>query len=280
MQDIVSEEFLDKTVTYLQTNGIAFAVDLVTALVVLIIGLWIARKIKALANKAMEKSGKVDGTLRPLLANLVYYAVFAIVVFAVLDQVGIETTGLIAALGAAGLAIGLALQGTLSNMGAGVLLLILKPLKVGEFVEGGGVTGTVEEIGLFMTRLKTGDGVFLTVPNSALSNTAIKNFSRNPTRRMDIPMGIAYDDDIPSCRALLLSLMTNDERVLADPAPQTMVTSLGDSAVVITMRCWTTTGDFWATQWEMTERAKLALDDAGFTIPFPQTDVHFHKVAE
>jgi len=280
MQDVLSEDFLDKIVTYLQTHGIAFAIDLVTALVILIVGLWIGRKLKSLTLKALQKSGRVDTTLQPLLANLVYYAVFGVVLFAVLGQVGIETTGLIAALGAAGLAIGLALQGTLSNMGAGVLLLILKPLRVGEFVEGGGVSGTVEEIGLFMTRLKTADGIFLTVPNSELSNTAIKNFSRNPTRRLDIPMGIAYDDDIPACRSLLLSLMVDDPRILAEPAPQTMVTSLGDSAVVVNMRCWTTIGDYWATLFEMTERAKLALDAEGFTIPFPQTDVHLHQAAE
>ena len=280
MQDVFNEDFLDKIVTYLQVNGIAFVTDLVTALVLLIIGLWVARKLKRMAEKGMEKSGRVDSTLRPLLGNLVFYAVMAAVLFAVLEQVGIETTGLVAALGAAGLAIGLALQGTLSNMGAGVLLLILKPLRVGEFVEGGGVSGTVEEIGLFMTRLKTGDGVFLTVPNSALSNTAIKNYSRNPTRRIDIPMGIAYDDDIPAARTLLLAQMTADGRVLSDPAPQTMVTSLADSAVIINMRCWTNTGDYWATLWDLQEKTKLALDAEGFTIPFPQTDVHFHQAAQ
>ena len=208
---------------------------------------------------------------------VVRYAVIAITIVAVLSQFGVETTSIIAVLGAAGLAIGLALQGTLQNIAAGVMLLLLRPFRVGDFIEGGGIGGTVQGIGLFVSTLRTGDGIYISAPNSQLWNTAITNYSRNPTRRIDIVVGIGYDDDMDKGLALLLDLMTNDDRVLDDPAPQTMVKALGASSVDLNMRCWCNNDDYWGLLFHLNKAVKETLDGAGISIPYPQQDVHLIK---
>lgn len=274
------EDLIAKAEDFLMTNGLNFATDLVTALIILLIGLWVARRVRSVVDKAMKKSGKLDTTLQPLVRNLVYYAIVAMVGLAVLGQLGVETTSVLAALGAAGLAIGLALQGTLSNIAAGFMILVLKPFRAGETIDTGSGIATVQEIGLFMTTLKMADGVQLTIPNSQLGNRAIVNYNRNSTRRMQVVVGISYDDDVAGAITLLTALMANDARALPDPAPMVFVSNLADSAVELSMRCWAKNDDFWGLTWDMTKDAKAALEAEGFSIPFPQRDVHLFQSSE
>ena len=211
--------------------ALGFGLDLLGAVLILVIGWWIAGRTGALVRHSLKNAKFVDSTLKPLAASIARYAVLIFVIIAVLSNFGVETTSIIAVLGAAGLAIGLALQGTLSNIAAGVMILILRPLKVDEFVEASSVSGTVVEITLFTTLLKTPDGVFISAPNSQIWNSAIKNYSRNPTRRLDIKVGIAYDDDVDAALDFLKNLVASDERVLKDPEPMSFVANLGESSV-------------------------------------------------
>jgi len=216
--------------------------------------------------------------LKPFLASVARYVVLVFVIVAVLNQFGVETTSIIALLGAAGLAVGLALQGTLSNVAAGMMLLMLRPFKVGDFIDASGISGTVVEIGLFTSELKTFDGVYLMAPNSELWNKAILNFSRNPTRRLDLVVGIAYTDDVDGAIKALEGLIKSDSRILADPESQVLVTELGDSAVSLNMRFWVNADDFWGVKFDFTKWSKSTIEAAGYSIPFPQQDVHMHQV--
>jgi small conductance mechanosensitive channel len=216
----------------------------------------------------------MDETLKPFLAKLVWYVIMIFVLVAVLNQFGVQTTSLIAVLGAAGLAIGLALQGTLANVASGVMLLFLRPFNVGDYVDAGGIAGTVVEIGLFNTEIMTRDGLCLIVPNKIIWESPITNFTRNPTRRFDLPVGIGYDDDADGALKLLMGLMRDDARVLDDPEPLVMVTGLGDNAVLLNLRGWTDTDDYWAAVWDLNGAIKAELQKAGYSIPFPQRDVH------
>jgi len=213
-----------------------------------------------------------------MLSSIVKYGILIMTFIAVLSQFGVETTSVIAVLGAAGLAIGLALQGTLQNIAAGIMLLMLRPFRKGDFIDASGIVGVVEAINLFTTDMKTADGIYMAVPNSALWNSNITNFSRNPTRRIQQVMGISYNDDVAKARGILLELMEKDERVLADPAPQTMVSTLNSSSVDITMRCWVKTDDFWDVHFDLVEKSKEVIEGAGMSIPYPQQDVHMHQV--
>ncbi len=257
---------------------LAYGLDILGAIVILIVGWWIAGAVERTVSRALGGVPRMDHTLRPFLSSLARYGILAITLVAVLSQFGVETTSIIAVLGAAGLAIGLALQGTLQNIAAGVMLLFLRPFKAGDYIDAGGIAGTVNSVGLFTSEMTTYDGVYLCVPNGQLWNTAITNFSRNPTRRMDIVIGIGYDDDIDKGLAVLRALMTADPRTLDDPPPQTMVKALGASSVDINMRCWCEAGDFWDLQFDLHKAAKEALDAAGISIPYPQQDVHMHQV--
>lgn len=260
--------------------ALEYGENIVSALLILIVGWWIAGRLGAAVRRVLDRQERLDATVKPLIASLVKYTVLIITVVAVLGRFGVQTASIIAVLGAAGLAIGLALQGTLQNIAAGIMLLALRPLKVGEYVEAGGLGGTVEEIGLFTTTLTTADGVYVTAPNSSLWNTAITNYSRNPRRRLDFTIGIAYGDDIGKAQDALLTLMRSDERILAEPAPMTMVTALADSSVNINLRCWVKTADFWDVKWAIQKGAKRAVEDAGCSIPFPQRDVHMIAAAQ
>jgi len=253
--------------------------NIVSAILILIVGWWIAGRVGAAVRKLLDKQKRMDGTVKPLLASLVKYTILIITVVAVLGRFGVQTASIIAVLGAAGLAIGLALQGTLQNIAAGIMLLALRPLKAGEYVQAGSLGGTVEEIGLFTTTLTTADGVYISAPNSALWNQAITNYSRNPTRRLDFAVGIAYDDDVEAAQNALMALMQGDARIKQEPAPMTMVTALADSSVNVNMRCWVATADFWDVKWAMQKGAKKAVEEAGCTIPFPQRDVHMIRAA-
>ncbi len=257
-----------------------YGIDVIGALAILILGWMIAGWIRSAVDTSLIKVPNMDETLRPFLSNLVRWIVLAFIIVAVLNQFGVETTSMIAVLGAAGLAIGLALQGTLSNVASGVMLLILRPFKVGDFISAGSLYGTVVEIGLFTSELKTGDGVYIMAPNSQIWNTTITNFSRNSTRRIDIVVGVAYDDDLDVAQMALQSLMDGQALVLKNPASETMIKSLGDSSVNINMRCWVNTADYWDAFWALNKGAKAAVESAGCSIPFPQRDVHLFEDKE
>ncbi len=253
---------------------IEYGVDIVGAIVLLIVGWTIAGWIRRMVRRGLEKLPALDETLKPFIATLVWYVIIVFVLVAVLNQFGVQTTSLIAVLGAAGLAIGLALQGTLANVASGVMLLFLRPFNVGDYVDAGGIAGTAIEIGLFNTEIKTKDGLCLIVPNKIIWDSPITNFSRNPTRRFDIAVGIGYDDDADGAIKLLMGLMQSDTRVLDDPEPLVMVTGLGDNAVLLNLRGWTSSDDYWVTAWDLNGVIKAELQKAGFSIPFPQRDIH------
>ncbi|KXJ53083.1 MAG: mechanosensitive ion channel protein MscS [Thalassospira sp. Nap_22] len=260
--------------------ALGFGLDLLGAVLILIVGWWVAGRAAALVRHSLKNTKFVDATLKPLASSIVRYVILIFVIIAVLSNFGVETTSIIAVLGAAGLAIGLALQGTLSNIAAGVMILILRPLKIDEFVEAGSISGTVVEITLFTTLLKTPDGVFISAPNSQIWNSAIKNYSRNPTRRLDIKVGISYDDDVDAALEFLKNLVASDERVLKDPEPMSFVATLGESSVDLTARGWVATSEFWPTFFDLTRKSKTELEAAGFSIPFPQRDLHVIESAE
>ncbi len=252
----------------------SYGLELIAALVILVFGWWLAGRVQRLILRALDRLPRMDATLKPFLSSLARYAIIAVTLVAVLARLGVETTSIIAVLGAAGLAIGLALQGTLQNIAAGIMLLVLRPFKVGDYIDAGGISGTVDQIGLFTTDMTTFDGVYQSVPNSSLWNTSILNYSRLPTRRMDVPVGIAYEDDVERAMALLLEQLKQDERVLEDPAPQVLVTNLGESSVDLSLRCWSESSNFWVLKFELNKKVKLWLDAEGISIPFPQRDVH------
>jgi small conductance mechanosensitive channel len=254
--------------------GVEYGVDIVGAIVLLVVGWTVAGWIRRVIRRTLDSASVLDETLKPLIANLVRYAVLIFVLIAVLNQFGVQTTSIIAVLAATGLAIGLALQGMLANVASGVMLLFLRPFNVGEYVEAGGIAGTVAEIGLFNTEIKSSAGPGLVVPNSKIWDGPITNFSRNPTRRFDIAVGIGYDDDIDGAMALLKGLLTGDDRVLDDPEPLVVVQELGDSAVIINLRAWTRSGDYGATVWDLNKEIITELQATGYSIPFPQRDVH------
>jgi len=270
----------DATLGELQTllgrlleKGADIGLELIGAILILIIGWWLARRAQGVTHRLLDRIPGLDATVKPFLGSLARYTVLLITVVAVLAQFGVQTTSIIAVLGAAGLAIGLALQGTLQNVAAGVMLL-LRPFQIGDYIDAEGTAGTVEATGLFMTELTTFDGVYRSVPNAQLWGRAILNYSRNPTRRLDVPVGIAYEDDIGRAFEVLLPLMQGDDRVQAEPAPQVMVLNLGESSVDLNLRCWTARGDYWQLRFDMTRAVKEALDGAGISIPFPQRVVH------
>ena len=254
--------------------GVEYGVDIAGAIVLLVVGWTVAGWIRRVIRRTLDSVPVLDETLKPFIANLVRYAVLIFVLIAVLNQFGVQTTSIIAVLAATGLAIGLALQGMLANVASGVMLLFLRPFNVGEYVEAGGIAGTVAEIGLFNTEIKSSAGPGLVVPNSKIWDGPITNFSRNPTRRFDIAVGIGYDDDIDGAMALLKGLLTDDDRVLDDPEPLVVVQELGDSAVIINLRAWTRSGDYGATVWDLNKEIITELQATGYSIPFPQRDVH------
>jgi small conductance mechanosensitive channel len=246
------------------------------AVAVLVIG-WSASKwVRRLVRRGLERSS-TEPMLTGFLSGLVYYGLLAFVLLAVLNLFGIQTTSLVAVMGAAGFAIGLAFQGTLGNFSAGVMLLVFRPFAAGDFVETGGVSGTVKDIGLFATRLDTPDNVRILVPNSSVFGNVIRNFSGNDTRRLDLEVGIDYDDDIGTAIAACEELLAREERVLSDPAPVVAVAGLGNSSVNLMVRPWCRTEDYWPLRRDLTRGLKEGLEAAGCSLPFPQRDVHLFR---
>ncbi len=252
----------------------AFLPRLGAALVILVIGYIIASWAARLTRRLFTRTRHVDATAVPVFAAAIRYAILILVFVAALGQLGVQTTSLLAVLGAAGLAIGLALQGTLSNVAAGIMLLWLRPFHVGDYIETTSVAGTVNELGLFCTRMTTWDGIFKFVPNSELWNTTLTNYSRNPTRLVLLEFGIAYEDDVATGRQVLREMAAENPNVLKDPPPVVVPLSLGDSSVVLQLRAWAANPVFWDTRWALTEAGKKRLEAAGITIPFPQRVVH------
>ena len=245
----------------------------VGAVLFLVVGLLVARVLERWTRRGLERT-TLEETLVPFFASLVYYLVVTFVGIGVLGLFGIPTTSFVAVLGAAGLAIGLALQGSLSNLAAGVMLLIFRPFRLGDYVEAGGVDGTVEEIGLFASTLVTLDNTQIVLPNSAIWGTTIKNFTAKDKRRNDLVFGISYDDDIDAARESIVAACRADERVLSDPPPEVWVTGMGDSSVDLLVVPWCHPDDYWALKFDLYQKVKEALEAGGATIPFPQRDLH------
>jgi small conductance mechanosensitive channel len=250
--------------------------DLLMTVITLVIGLWIIKILTNGIQRLMQKS-RVEASLHKFLASLFSVILKVLLLISVASMLGIETTSFIAILGAAGLAIGLALQGSLGNFAGGVLILLFKPYKVGDFVDAQGVTGTVNEIQVFNTVLKTPDNKTVIVPNGAISNGIITNFSTEETRRVDMTFGIGYSDDIDKAKSVIRDLVTNDERILAEPAAQIVVSELGDSSVNFVVRVWAKTPDYWGVYFDMQEAVKKNFDQNNVSIPFPQRDVHVYN---
>jgi small conductance mechanosensitive channel len=253
-----------------------YGLRVLAALAIFVIGRWVAKGIRNLLNRLMTR-GKVDKTLISFICNLSYIAMLAFVVIAALSKLGIQTTSLIAILGAASLAIGLALRGSLSNFAAGVLMIIFRPFRVGDFIEGGGASGTVEEIQIFSTQLKTADNKTVIVPNAKIFGDKIVNYSAKGTRRVDMTFGIGYDDDIDKARSVIQEIIDKDERVLRDQPVVVAVHELADSSVNFTVRVWTKSSDYWGFFWDTNEAVKKRFDAEGVSIPYPQQDVHHYQ---
>jgi len=251
-----------------------YGLDVIGAIVILVVGWTVSGWGKRLTATGLAKTGKVDALITGFASNGVRYAILIFTGIAVLGRFGVETTSLIAVLGAMGLAIGLAMQGALSNVAAGVMILIFRPFKVGDFIDGGGVSGTVKSVTLFLTYLNTADNVEIILPNSKLWNSAIRNYSFNPTRRLDLSFSIGYDDDIDKAIRTIDSIIRAEERALDEPAPLVVVGNLGDSSVDLIVRIWCKSADYWALKWYMLKSVKQAFDREDITIPYPQRDVH------
>jgi small conductance mechanosensitive channel len=260
---------IESTITLVSTWGL----QAVGAVAVLILGRWVASGVRKASGRALKRSG-VDETLAPFLTGIAYYLVLAVVLIAVLSLFGIETTSLVAVVGAAGLAIGLALQGTLSNFAAGVMLLLFRPFKLGDFIVAGGSTGTVVEVGIFTTTLNTPDNVKIIVPNSDVAGGTITNYSAYDRRRNDLAIGISYDDDIGKAMAVIQQILDADSRVHDDPAPVIAVAELGDSSVNLVVRPWCTASHYWDLRFDLQRKIKEDLESAGCSIPYPQRDLH------
>ncbi|UYG08613.1 mechanosensitive ion channel family protein [Halomonas sp. M4R1S46] len=264
---------------FVQMQGMNFVINLVAAAAIFVVGRWAVKLVHRLSLKAMQR-GKLDPLLVKFLGNILYALLMIFVVLAAISQVGIQTTSLIAVIGAAGLAIGLALQGSLANFAAGVLVIIFRPYKIGDYVEAGGVAGVIDDVQIFTTELKTADNRKIIVPNGQMMNGAITNYSSHATRRVDLVVGVGYDDDIDTVRRVLQGVVAEDPRVLEDPAPTIRMSAMGDSSVSWIVRPWVKAEDYWDVHWEMTEEIKRRFDVEGISIPFPQRDVHVYHHAE
>ena len=261
--------------------AVNYAPQLALPIVTLIVGLWLIKVVCAALKKAFARS-HMEATLQNSIETLMSTGLKALLFISVASMVGIETTSFIAILCAAGLAVGLALQGSLGNFAGGVLILLFRPYKVGDFVEACGQAGVVREITIFNTVMTTGDNKTIILPNGAVSNGAITNYSTQKTRRVDIVFGVELyipKDDLRKAKDILNGLIAADDRILKDPAPMVVVSALGDSAVDITTRSWVATGDYWGVYFDLMENAKLALDEAGISVPYPQSEVQMHKAA-
>ncbi len=253
-----------------------YGLKVVAAIAIFIIGRWVAKAVRNLISRLMAKSD-VDETLNKFITSLSYVALLAFVIIAALNQLGVQTASFVAVIGAAGLAVGLALQGSLSNFAAGVLMIIFRPIAVGDYIEGAGVAGTVEEIQIFTTQLATPDNKTIFIPNAKLMGDNIINYTAKGTRRVDFTFGIGYGDDIDKARQVIHQIIAADERILKEPAPAVMVSELADSSVNFAVRVWSSVDDFWNVYFDTLEKVKKQFDTEGISIPYPQQDVHMYQ---
>jgi small conductance mechanosensitive channel len=268
-------EFID--LEKLMSNfAIPWGINIILALGTFLVGRWVANILLRIVKKLLGRS-KMDVILVNFVVPILHALLLLFIVVASLDQLGVDTTSLIALLAAAGLAVGLAMQDSLQNFAAGVMLIIFRPFRAGDFVEAGGTAGVVETISIFSTIMRTGDNREVIVPNGAIYNGTITNYSARETRRIDMVFGIGYDDDIRKVKQLLGDILAADERVLKEPAAQVVVGELANSSVNFHVRPWVKSGDYWDVRFDLTERIKLAFDDNGISIPYPQMDVHLNK---
>ena len=256
-----------------QDLAMDWGIKVLAALAIFVIGRWVAMGVRRGVRRMMEKGG-IDPMIIGFVGSITYIALLAFVVIAALGQLGIQTTSFIAILGAAGLAVGLALQGSLANFAAGFLMLIFRPFKVGDFVEAAGVAGVVKDMQIFTTTMKTGDNKTIIIPNAKISGDNIINYSAEENRRVDMTVGVAYDADLSKVKDVLNDIISKEERILSDPAPQVAVAELAESSVNFIVRVWTKTEDYWGVKFDATETIKNRFDEAGIGIPFPQRDIH------
>ncbi len=258
--------------------GALYGMKIVGAAAIFIIGRIVVGILTGFVRRLLRRS-KTDETLVKFVTSLTKTALLVILFIVVLNQLGVQTTSFVAIIGAAGLAVGFALQGSLANFAAGVMLIIFRPFKAGDFVEAGGSMGIVEEIGIFSTIMRTADNKKIIIPNNGITGGNIVNYSAKETRRVDLVFGIGYDDDLKKAKRILEQLLQADDRVLKDPAPVVAVSELADSSVNFVVRPWVKSADYWAVYWDLTEKVKLTFDAEGISIPYPQQDVHMHQAA-
>lgn len=255
---------------------LTYGTQIAMALVIFIIGKWAARLVANAMINTMNKK-EVDTTISKFVGSIIYTTLFAFVIIAALGQIGIQTASFVAIIGAAGLAVGFALQGSLSNFASGVLLILFRPIRTGDFVEAAGESGVVEEIGIFNTIMKTTDNKTIIIPNSNIMGSNITNYSLKPTRRIDMVIGIGYDDDIKKAKTILAEIMAQEGRVLKDPEVTIAVAELAESSVNFVVRPWVNSADYWSTKCDLLETIKIRFDEESIGIPFPQVSVHIQK---
>lgn len=262
--------------SFLTLQAAPILANLVLAILIFFIGKRVAKLLVSMSKKLLAKA-KVDGVIVYFIGTIIYGILLLVVVIAALEKLGIETTSLVALVGAAGLAIGLALKDSLSNFASGVMLIVFRPFKTGDFIEAAGVAGIVENITIFNTMLRSGDNKEIIVPNAGVYGGTIVNYSAKPTRRVDMVFGIGYDDDIKLAKEILLNMMIEDERVLEDPAPGVVIATLGDNSINFSVKPWVNADDYWPVLFDTQEKVLLAFREANISIPYPQMDVHLHK---
>ncbi|MEE4242956.1 MAG: mechanosensitive ion channel domain-containing protein [Desulfopila sp.] len=263
----------------LQVLAITYGAKIVVSLLIFLVGKWLAGKVTDIIARLMERQ-KVDLTLVKFLKNIIYYILLVAVLVAAAGHLGINTASFLTIIGAASLAIGLALKDSLANFSSGVMLILFRPFRVGDFIVAAGESGTVQEISVFNTILHTGDNQKKIIPNGAISNSTITNITANPTRRIDLTVGIGYDDDIRKAKAILEKILAAEERILTEPPPVVAVSELAESSVNLVVRPWVKTEDYWGVYFHLTETIKTTFDEEGISFPFPQRDIHMYAVAK
>jgi len=267
---------IDSILVWLQVQGVEYGLRILGAIAILLIGLWVAKLLANLLRKVLE-ARKLDPMIVTFIYNIAKGALIAFVIVAAVQKLGIQTASFIAVVGAIGLAMSLALQGTLGNFASGVIMLVLRPFNKGDYIEGGGTSGSVEHIDIFATILNSPDNKRIIVPNGKLMNDVIVNYSTLATRRLDFTFGCSYSDDIPKVKTVLTRIASEDARFLKDPEPQVLVSELADSSVNLILRTWVKKEDYWPLTFETIEKVKLTFDQEGISIPFPQQDVHLTR---
>lgn len=270
---------MDNVLAVVLAWGAMYLPRIIAAVLIFVIGRWLVVRVTKLIAHLLERN-RVEQTLVSFLKNIVYYSLLIAVIIASLNQLGINTASFLAVLGAAGLAVGLALKDSLSNFSSGVMLILFRPFTIGDFVEAGGVSGTVKVITIFNTELATGDNQKIIIPNSAVMGKVITNVTANDTRRIDIVMGIGYSDDIDLARKVLENILAGESRLLSEPAPLIAVSELADSSVNFVVRPWVKTADYWAVKFALLEEMKKRFDQEGISIPYPQQDLHLYQESE